>query len=113
MPTVLLEGGIPMGRVKFKGAEHTVHWPVTDRDELCLSRVMIGKQGSGKTTAASNFAIVCMTANANRVTPFLMKASPPLPVQENRSSVRLECRYGRPISQVSGYIEEKEQIFYV
>ena len=58
-------------------------------------------------------AIVCMTANANRVTPFLMKASPPLPVQENRSSVRLECRYGRPISQVSSYIEEKEQIFYV
>ena len=58
-------------------------------------------------------AIVCMTANANRVTPFLMKASPPLPVQENRSSVRLECRYGRPISQVSDYIEEKEQIFYV
>lgn len=57
VPDVLLNGGIKIGTTKCKGAESTVYWPVKNYDELCLSRVLIGKQGSGKSTMASNFAI--------------------------------------------------------
>lgn len=57
IPAELTTGGIPMGIIRHKGREYKVFWPVSNHDELCMGRVIIGKQGSGKTTHASNFAV--------------------------------------------------------
>lgn len=49
LPKRLLEGGLYTGDYVYKGEEIPVYFPITDYDELCLPRVVIGGMGSGKT----------------------------------------------------------------
>jgi hypothetical protein len=57
VPAVMTQDGIDLGRVTQKGVESQVFWPTTNNDELCLSRVIIGGMGSGKTTDGAIFAL--------------------------------------------------------
>jgi hypothetical protein len=48
VPAVMARGGILIGEVTRKGIKTPVYWPVDSYDELCLPRVAVGGQGTGK-----------------------------------------------------------------
>ena len=54
----LLKKGIKLGTVTHKGATVDVYMPVSDIDDLCLPRIILGGKGTGKTKGyAVNFAL--------------------------------------------------------
>lgn len=53
--------GLYMGEVTHKGVTHRVYFPTSDRDELCLPRIVIGGMGQGKTQGiGATFATECI-----------------------------------------------------
>jgi len=53
--------GLYMGSVTHKGTTSRVYFPVTNHDELCLPRIVIGGMGQGKTKGlGATFAVECL-----------------------------------------------------
>lgn len=50
LPDRLLKGGLWLGSQKIKGKTEKVFFPLTNDDETCLPRAVIGMMGSGKST---------------------------------------------------------------
>lgn len=58
LPTRILTAGLKLGTVTYRGSIHDVYFPITDHDELCLPRIVIGGMGTGKTKGyGANFAV--------------------------------------------------------
>lgn len=49
LPESILSDGIELGTHTFRGQEASVFMPVSDEDEICLPRIVIGGMGTGKT----------------------------------------------------------------
>lgn len=48
-PAIVRQGGLKLGTVEQKEGTYEVFMPISNHDELCLPRVVIGGMGSGKT----------------------------------------------------------------
>lgn len=87
LPERLLKGGLFTGTHVFKGHEEEVFFPVTDFDELCLPRVVIGGMGSGKTkgyganlmyeAVRNGFGALCIDPAKGEIGEELEKVLPP------------------------------------
>jgi hypothetical protein len=62
VPLYLRGPGIPLGYVTHKGQTFQVYWPTNNLDELCLTRVVIGGMGTGKTMFGAGFATDALRA---------------------------------------------------
>jgi hypothetical protein len=56
IPEYLRRKGIPLGEVTHKGSTFPVIWPINNLDEFCMTRVVIGGMGTGKTMFGAGFA---------------------------------------------------------
>jgi len=57
LPNQLFEGGVPIGKVTWKGETRMVYWNDVDKDVSCLPKATFAFQGYGKTEQLIRYAI--------------------------------------------------------